>query len=173
MQCNARKLSGIVSCIRAGKPPKLEGKTEATYILTNALGTFGTFGIRQWGTGASWFLQTKRNGKPTKDKIGDVQVLDLDQALKAAKELSAKMQLGLLDPVEAKKTAMRAAKVTFETLVPVFLKSPGKDSTQRSGGTTATMTRYLTDRRYFGPLHKLPIDEITPQQIGVQVDKVE
>jgi integrase len=172
MQCNARKLSGIVSCIRAGKPPKLQGKTEATYILTNALGTFGTFGIRQWPTGASWFLQTKRNGKPTKDKIGDVQVLDLDQALNAAKEMSAKMQLGLLDPVEAKKNAMRAAKVTFETVVPLFLKSPGKDG-DRKRGTLASMTRYLTDRRYFGPLHKLPIDEITSQQLNILIDKIE
>jgi integrase len=171
MICDRNQINSFVKAIRAGKPPKLpEGRSEEFYILDDALGSFGSFGIREWmgatAIGTAWALQTKRNGRQQKKHIGAVHVLDLDQALKAAKDLAAKMQLGLLDPIEAKKKAMQIAKVTFQSMVPLFLKAGDlRPSTLKAW--TAQLTGY-----YLRPLHKLPLDEITPAQISTQIDRI-
>jgi integrase len=173
MECDRKQINDLVKRIRAGKPPQLPaGKREEFFILDGALGSFGSFGIREWlsGTaiGTAWALQSKRHGKQRKKHIGSVHVLDTDQALAAAKDLAAKMQLQLLDPVQAKKDAMKAAKVTFAAVADQFLAA------KRDALRANTRRSYELVLRgyYFKPLHNRPIDEITGQEIQLQIERI-
>jgi integrase len=65
---------------------------------------------------------------------------------------------------------MRAAKVTFATMVPLFLERK-KMLGQLKPNTHRKWNRSLTDY-YFKPLHHLPIDEITTEQIQTRIDLV-
>jgi integrase len=173
MECDRKQINNLVRHIRAGKPPQLpDGKREEFHILKDALGSFGSFGIREWlsgtGIGTAWALQSKRHGRQRKKHIGSVHVLDTDQALKAAKDLAAKMQLELLDPVQAKKDAMKAAKVTFASVADQFLAAK-RDALRPN---TRRSYELVLKGYYFKPLHNLPIDEITGQQIQLQVERI-
>jgi integrase len=63
---------------------------------------------------------------------------------------------------------MRANKVTFKTVVPLFLE---KRKGELRPGTAKNWERTLTGY-YFQPLHGLPIDEITTEQIQTQIDHI-
>jgi integrase len=116
------------------------------------------------------------NGRQKKQALGDVRVLDREAALKAAKDLLAKVQLNKLDPQEAKRKAREAAQVTFESVVPMFLAAKLKGKTRRRqkirSGTYTSYKRYL-ERYYFEELHKQPLNEITREQISAVLDKIE
>jgi integrase len=115
-------------------------------------------------------VQWKRLGRQKKITLGNVLVLDRQAAIKAAKELLAKITLGTLDPHEARRERMRAAKVTFETVVPLFLEHKIRQGELRPA-TAKAWKRYLTGY-YLQPLHGLPIDEITKDQIQTRIDRV-
>jgi integrase len=167
MECDIKGIRKLVKRIRDGKPPAVAGdKFEDVYRDPALPG----FGIRVLHTGAaSWFVHYKRLGRQGKVTLGDVRVLDREQAVEAARDVLAKVQLRILDPQAAKREAMRAAKVTFESQVPLFLNFKHKLLRE---ATRAAYTRYLTGD-YFKPLHKLPIDEITGPQIQTQLDRIE
>lgn len=182
MVCDRKRINDIVRDIRKGEPPPLPaGKHEEFWILDGAFGSFGTFGIREWlvgeSIGTAWALQWKRNGRQHKKHVGSVHVFNTDQAFEAAKNLAAKIQLELLDPQAAKREAMRAAKVTFEAIAPVFLeqrsrrKVGGEINRGVRAGTLQAYKRHFTGY-YFAPLHRLPIDEITGEQIQTQLDRI-
>src|SRR5262249_17118287 len=126
--------------------------------------------IRLYNTGvASWVVQTKRLARQKKTWIGDVLVLDRVDAIKAARDLLAKIQLKLLDPNEAKRERMRANKGTFATLIPLFLEEKlrrGMRLTTHNG-----YKRFLTGY-YFELFHNLPIDEITQDQLQTRIDEI-
>src|SRR5262249_465513 len=86
------------------------------------------------------------------------------------KELLAKITLSLLDPREAKRERMRANKVTFATVVPLFLERKIRNGDLRPS-TTDHWKRYLTGY-YLQPLHSLPIDEITKEQLQTRIDHI-
>jgi integrase len=165
MDCDIKGIRKLVKRIRDGNSPKVEGgKFEDVYRDPALTG----FGIRVLHTGAaSWFVQYKRHGRQGKVTIGDVRVLDREQAVEAARDVLAKIQLRILDPQAAKREAMRANKITFESLVPLFLKA--KEKIRAS--SYKVYRRHLTGY-YFKPLHKLPIDEITPSQISARLDAI-
>jgi integrase len=94
-------------------------------------------------------------------------VLDREQAVEAARDVLAKIQLRILDPQAAKREAMRANKITFDSLVPLFLKAKEKIR----ANSYKVYQRHLTGY-YFKSLHKLPIDEITPSQISARLDAI-
>jgi integrase len=166
MECDQKRIRKLVKQIRDGKPPEVkDDKFEEVYRDVVLPG----FGIRVLHTGAaSWFVHYKRLGRQGKVTLGDVRVLDRDQAVEAARDVLAKIQLRILDPQAAKREAMRANKVTFESVVPLFLEHKGKSL---RGNTLTAYQRYLKGD-YFRPLHKLPIDEITGGQISTQLDRI-
>jgi integrase len=171
MECDIKEIRKLVKRIRDGKPPAVEGKFEDVYRDPALPG----FGIRVLHTGAaSWYVHYKRLGRQGKVTLGDVRVLDREQAVEVARDVLAKIQLRILDPQAAKREAMRANKVTFESLVPLFLEAKRKGRNGKPGlrdSTHESYTRYLTGD-YFRPLHKLPIDEITGGQINTQLDRI-
>jgi Arm DNA-binding domain len=129
MKCTIRDINQLVERIRSGQPPQLP-KPEEHYHDPALPG----FYIRVLNTGvASWVLQWKRLGRQKKISIGDVLVLDRPQAIEGARKLLAKVTLDVLDPHEARRDRMRAAKVTFATVVPLFIeKKKLRPNTQKS-----------------------------------------
>jgi integrase len=166
MKYTAKNINKLVEQIRSGQPPELpEGKREKHYRDPALPGLY----IRVLNTGvASWVVQWKRLGRQKKKTLGDVLVLDRLAAIKAAKELLAKITLDLLDPHEARRERMRANKVTFATLVPLFFEKK-KQKGEMKSTTEINWKLYLTDY-YFKPLHNLPVDEITRDQIQTLID---
>jgi len=165
MKCTIRDINNLVENVRAGQPPELpEGKSEEHYHDPAMRGVY----IRVLDTGvASWTVQWKRLGQQKKITIGDVKVLDRPVAIEAAKDLLAKIQLEVLDPHEARRERMRANKVKFAKVVPLFLedkKRRGELKPRTEQGWKIYLTGY-----YFKPLHSLPIDEITKEQIQTQI----
>jgi integrase len=168
MKRAAKDINNLVEQIRSGQPPELpEGKREQHYQDPALPGFF----IRVLDTGvASWVVQWKRLGLQKKKALGNVLVLDRLAAIKAAKELLAKVTLDTLDPHEAQRERMRANKVTFKTVVPLFLERKIRQSELRPS-TADNWKRYLTGY-YLQSLHSLPIDEITSEQIQARIDDI-
>src|SRR5262249_33394598 len=165
-KCTVQQINELIKRVRVGEPLILpEGNREKRYYDP----TLSGFYIRLLNSGvASWVLQYKRLGRPKKIKAGDVKGPDRLEAIKRAKQLLAKVELEMLDPLEARRERMRANKVTFATVVPLFLERK-KSLGQLKSSTAEDWNRYLTDY-YFKLLHHLPIDEITTEQIQTQVD---
>jgi integrase len=170
MKCTVQQINTLVESIRAGQPPELpEGKREVHYY-DPALRGCG-FYIRVLNTGvASWVVQYKKLGRQKKKTLGNVLVLDRLAAIKAAKELLAKITLDVLDPHEARRERMRANKVTLATVAALFLGHRTRQGDLRPN-TVDQWRRHLTGY-YFQPLHGLPIDEITRDQIQTRIDYV-
>ena len=113
-------------------------------------------------------MQWKRFSRQKKKSLGDVLVLDRLVAIKAAKDLLAKVQLGTLDPQATKREAMRAAKTTFQAVAASFLDSK-KVRLRRS---TFMHWRCQLTGSLFKSFHNLPLDEITPEQINACISKI-
>jgi integrase len=165
MKYTVQQINRLIERIRSDQPPKLpEGKREKHYHDPALTG----FYIRLLDTGvASWVLQYKRLGRQKKITVGDVKVVDRLDAIKTAKDLLAKVQLEMLDPHEARRERMRAARVTFATVVPLFMEHKKNQGLKRS--TEKAWNRYFT-KYHFKPLHNHPIDEITVEQLQTQID---
>jgi integrase len=168
MKCTVQEINELVKSIRSGEPPKLpEGIQEKRYYDSALPG----FYIRLLKTGAaSWVVQYKRLGRQKKIAVGDVKVFDRQEAITAARRLLAKITLGTLDPHEARRERMRANKVTFATLVPLFIEQK-KNAGQIKSITEAKWKSYFTGY-YLKTLHNLPIDEITGDQIQTRIDTI-
>jgi integrase len=186
MICTVKEINRLVDKIRDGKPPfnRRSGKRRADEKFEEVFldPTLPGFGIRCLHTGgASWFVHYKLHGRQKKVTIGDVRVLDrLDReerndegklvvvkgALRAARDLLAKVQLDRLDPQAAKEEARRTAKITFKSVVEQFLASV------HVGRGTHRTYKNILQGYYFEPLHNMPLDEITSEQINLQVQRI-
>ena len=169
MKCSKQQINKLVEQIRSGQPPKLpEGLGEGHYYDR----TLPNFYIRLLASGvATWTVQWKKLGQQKKKAVGNVLTLDHRPAKEAAKDLLAKIQLNQLDPQEAKRERMRANKVTFETVaVPLFLEERVRKGELRPK-TASERKRFFTGY-YFQPLHSLPVDEITGEQIQARIDHI-
>jgi integrase len=165
MRYAAKDINKLIEHIRSGHPPELPEGTREQHYNDPALPGFY---IRLLNTGvASWVVQWKRLGRQRKITLGNVLVLNRPEAVKAGRELLAKMTLGLLDPHEARREQLRLSKVTFETLTPLFLEEKKRNGDLKSS-TAENWTRWLTGY-YFQPLHRLPIVEITKDQIQTRI----
>jgi integrase len=169
MKYAAKDINKRVEQIRSGQPPELpEGKREQHYRDPALPGLY----IRQLNTGAaSWVVQWKRLGRQKKIALGNVLTLDRLEAIKAAKDLLAKVQLKTLDPHEARRERMRANKVTFATVAPLFLDDKIRKGEMRPS-TAKSWKVYLITGYYLKSLHNLPIDEITSEQIQTLIDQI-
>jgi hypothetical protein len=173
-KCSAKEINKLVNEIRDRKLPAVpEGKSEQLYYDP----ALPNFYIRVWrgGNHPVWVVRWKRFGRQQKQTIGKVSVFDRNQAIEIARNQLAKVQLGILDPQAARREAMRAAKVTFESVVEPFLRYKETHERNNRGKlrerTLRQSRRYLTGY-YFKPLHKMRIDEITPQQIKACIDGI-
>jgi integrase len=168
MKNTVQEINKLIECIRSERPPQLPEGTREEHYHDPALPGFY---IRLLNTGmASWVVQWKRLGRQKKFTLGNVLVLDRPAAIKAAKELLAKITLDQLDPHEARRERMRANKVTFAPLVPLFLEEKKRKGELRPE-TARAWKNYLTGY-YLQPLHGLPIDEITTDQIQARIDHI-
>jgi integrase len=173
---SAKEINRLVDEIRNGKLPAVPGGKGKELKFYDATAMPG-FYIRIWhgGNHPVWVVRWKRFGRQQKQTIGKVSVLNRDQAIKAAREQLAKITLGMLDPHAARREAMRTAKVTFASVVEPFLRyketHERKNAGKLRGNTISQWRRYLTGY-YFKPLHKMPIDEITPPQIKACIDAI-
>ena len=168
MKYTAHAINKLVAHIRSGQPLRLPEGAREQHFHDPALPGFY---IRALNTGvASWVVQYKLHGRQKKITIGSTLVLDRSDAIDRARKLLAKVMLDRLDPHEARRERMRAAKVTLATVTPLFMADK-----MRRGLRSSTVRRwgdYLIDGYHFRPLHNLPIDEITREQIQTRVEAV-
>jgi integrase len=166
MECTIKQINQLVESIRSGQPPELV-KREEHYHDPALPGLY----IRLLKTGvANWTQQWTRLGRQKKIKIGDVLVFDRMQAIKAGRELLAKITLDQLDPQKAKKERMAAAKITLAATVPLFFLDRKQNGEFRA--TTERLWNNILTNYYFKPLHNLPLDEITKQQLQTCIDTI-
>jgi integrase len=113
----------------------------------------------------SWVCQYKRAGATRRITLGSAEVLGAEAARTAARKLLAKVALGE-DPQGARVDRRGKDLLTLRSQVAEFLAAREPELAAR---TFTEVKRYLTDPRYFGPLHKLPVDTISRRDIAARV----
>jgi integrase len=144
-----------------------EGKTDVIYFDRELPG----FGVRlrtgKDGIRRTYVVQYRRAGATRRMLLGSVEVLTGEQARKQAKDVLAKVQLGG-DPQEQKTTRRQRDAHTLRALIDDHLA--WKETSGRVRPRTFTgIRRYLTDARYFGPLHSMPIDAIHRRDVAARL----
>src|SRR5262245_54058282 len=97
--------------------------------------------------------------------LGSAAVLGAEQARTQAKKMLAKVALGE-DPQADRLNRKERDALTLRSQVEEFLAIKQTELKPRSFIETK---RYLTDPRYFGPLHKMPIDKIVLRDVAARV----
>jgi integrase len=154
---------------------KLDAKTVAALKLGDndaihfdeAMPGFG-FRLRRGAGGKvlrSWVVQYKRAGASRRILLGSAEVLGAEAARTAAKKVLAKIALGE-DPQADRIDRKGKDALTLRSQVAEFLLARKPELAPR---TFTEVERYLTDPRYFGPLHRLPVDTITRRDIAARV----
>ena len=144
---------------------KLDGKNDAIFFDDDLHG-FG-HRLRLGANGKlrrSWVAQYKRTGA-TRRMSQSAEKLGAEQARGWAKKVLAKVALGE-DPQADSRARRDRDSLTMRSQVTEFLAAKEPELAER---TFIETTRYLTDPRYFGPLHKLPIDTITRRDIAARI----
>jgi len=169
MKISRSEMRQLVRDIRDGKAPKVpEGKFDQLYYCPEV---FDGFLIRLLPSGrGTWYVEHKTHGRGQRVKIGDVRVFDFDDAVKHAKDTWAKIQLKRLDPQAAKAEARNSTKNTFESVAELFLVA--KEHEGLRGTSMMNYRLYLTKNDYFGPWHKLPVDEIDHTMINLRLKEI-
>jgi len=155
---------------------KLTAKTIAT--LTMPLGKTDCitwdedlpgFGYRlRLGAGGkllkSWVCQYKRNGNSRRMTF-DASVLGTEQARAEARKVLAKVELGL-DPQAEKVEQRDKDRLSLRSQVAHYLDAKRPELAER---TMTEVERYLTDPKYFGPLHGRPLDGIKRRDVAARI----
>jgi integrase len=128
------------------------------------------FGLRLRKSGEqirrSWVVQYRRAGATRRLLLGSADVLGVEQARAAAKKALGKIALGE-DPQEEKASRRHRDQHTLRALIDDYLAWKG--TTDVRPRTLTEARRYLTDSRYFGPLHSMPVDRITRRDVAARV----
>jgi integrase len=145
---------------------KLDGKTDAIHFDTTMPG----FGYRlRRGSGGkllrSWIAQYRHGGQTRRLLLGSAEVVGAEQARTMAKKALGRVANGE-DPQAERSDRRGRDKVTMRAVVAEFLAAREAELAAR---TFVEIRRYLTDPRYFGPLHGLPIDAIARRDIAARV----
>jgi integrase len=157
MQINAKTIT------RLALP---EGKADAIYF-DDALPGFG-LRLRKSGdvVRRSWIVQYRRAGATRRLLLGSADVLGIEQARAGAKKALGKVALGE-DPQEQKATRRERDQHTLKALIDDYLVWKEGSGVRRS--TFIETRRYLTDARYFGPLHSMPVDRIGKRDVAARI----
>jgi integrase len=113
----------------------------------------------------SWVCQYKRAGGTRRITLGRVGVLGAEQARAAARKLLAKVALGE-DPQADRADRRGKDRLTMRAVVDEFLAAREPELAPR---TFVEIRRYLTDARYFGPLHGLPVDTVARKDVAARI----
>jgi len=113
----------------------------------------------------SWIVQYTVGDRSPRIKLGDYALLSAEQARSQAKKLLAQVALGE-DPAAAKRDRHAKDALTMRALVDQYLDAKQGELAAR---TYVESTRYLTDAKYFGPLHRMPLDQIALKDVAARI----
>jgi integrase len=113
----------------------------------------------------SWTVQYRHGGRKPRIKLGAPETLGADQARAAARKILAAVDLGQ-DPASDRRDRRDKDALTLRSQVTEFLAAKEGDLAPR---TFVEVTRYLTDPKYFGPLHRMPLDTITLRDVAARI----
>jgi integrase len=120
------------------------------------------FGLRLRANNRIWVFQYRdQDARTRRVKIGDADVMDARKARNKATVMLGRVSDGE-DPATEKKNNRRANALTLATVAADYLEM--KKLEMQRGKYRASSLRvtelYLTDKRYFGPLHSMGISKI-------------
>jgi integrase len=144
----------------------LDGRTDVIHF-DDALPGFG-YRLRQGAGGKvlrSWIAHYRHSGATRRVLIGSGAVLGAEAAPQAAKKILAKVALGG-DPQSQKAERRSKDQVTLRSVIDEYLAVKQQQLRPKSW---QAVTRYLADARYFGDLHRLPIDAVTRKHVAAQL----
>jgi hypothetical protein len=124
----------------------------------------------------SWIIQYRVGKQQRKLKIGDAAKLDVKNSRKKAEELFAQITLGQ-DPQsekQAKREADRVPALTLRDALDKYIEmkeAEVREGTYRQSSLTITKL-YLRGEQYFGPLHKVGLNEITRQAVAARLHAI-
>jgi integrase len=148
---------------------RLDGKTDAIFFDDTLTG-FG-FRLRAGANGKvlrSWIVQYRRAGATRRMLLGSAEVLTAEKARAAAKEVLAKVVLGQ-DPQADRADQRDSDQCTFRKAVAEFLETKQRHLRPH---TFIETKRYLT-AGYFKPLHGMPLNDITRQDVALRIRVIE
>ena len=145
---------------------KLDRKTDLI-VFDDDLPGFG-FRLRLSAGGKvlkSWVIQFKRSGISRRITLGSALVLGVEAARTQAKKLLGRVAIGE-DPAADRRDRRAKDALTMRSQVTEFLAAKEKTLAPRTLGES---TRYLTDPKYFGPLHNMALDRITLRDVAARI----
>jgi len=113
----------------------------------------------------SWIVQYTRGDRSPRIKLGDSAVLSAEQARAQAKKLLAQVALGE-DPASEKRERRDKDALTMRALVDQYLAAKEPELAPR---TFVESKRYLCNPKYFGPLHRMAVDQITLRDVAARI----
>src|SRR5262245_1700173 len=143
-----------------------EGKSDII-IFDDVLTGFG-LRIRRAASGLvrrQWVCQYRNR----RLLLGSAEVLSVEQARAAAKKALATVALGG-DPQAEKADRRNQDQHTYRAVADDYLAAKKVKLRPR---TYVEAERYLTDDRYFGPLHSTPIDRVQRRDIAARLETIE
>ena len=96
--------------------------------------------------------------------IGSAEVIGAERPASAAKKVLAKVALGE-DPSAQRADRRGKDRLSMRSQVAEFLAAKERELAPRS---YVEVRRYLSDPRYFGPLHGMPLDTISRRDIAAR-----
>jgi len=117
----------------------------------------------------SWIVQYSRGDRSPRIKLGDYEVLGAEQARTQARKILGRVAIGE-DPAADRRDRRDKDALTLRSQVAEFLIAKESDLAPR---TFVEVTRYLTDPRYFGPLHRMPLDQIALRDVAAAVVRIQ
>jgi integrase len=140
-----------------------KGETDRVFFDSDLAG----FGVRVRASGAkTWMVQYAIAGRTRRMTLGSTAMLDPGKARDTAKDLLAKVRLGL-DPASEKMKARAKAAETVGALLPRFLKRQQERLKPRS---YEEVERHLM--AHGKPLHALPITGIDRRVIATRLAEI-
>jgi len=116
----------------------------------------------------TWTVQYRHAGASRRLLLGSAAVLGADQARRRAAQALGDVAHGK-DPQAVKHDRRGKDKHTFKATVTDYLAIKKREVRAR---THVEQTRYLTDRRYFGPLHSLALDQVTRAAVAARLNRI-
>jgi integrase len=116
----------------------------------------------------SWVCQYRHGGATRRQTLGSAEVLGAEQARLMAKKALGRVANGE-DPQASKRDRRGKDRHTLKATVADYLAIKQRAVRPR---TYTDMTRYLTDKRYFGPLHSLALDQISRKDVATRLNRI-
>src|SRR5262249_21901939 len=142
---------------------KLDGRKDAIFFDDQLPG----FGYRlRKGAGdkllRSFIAQYRIAGGTRRVLLGSGDVLTAEKARQAAKKVLAKVALG--DDPQAERVERRSKdRTTMQSVIAEYLTVKPEQVRPK---TMSEIVRYLTGARYFGALHRLPLDKVSRKDVA-------